>query len=336
MKNYLCGRCKEVVQSERVPLNSNNCLNRKFHDWRDIGEVGNDIYKCSKCGTKVCSKRQPLNGNSCIDGQWHNWSLLQKSREETTDQKQEPTIVSRNLVREREYDRQISRNRDDDEIERRRLHEEYQREQEERDQEREQKYQEWLQNQPCVFCREQLNPYINVIEYRDFIAHEHCLSEYLETPAGQAYLAKIRKEKEENERIAETERKRWEEEKKKKQEEEQKRIENEQREAAKWAREFAGKRKFRILLRFVIIPFSLVLFFEFIQIRIFPFPVNSIGICISLIIEYIIFLIVSFVIENKFDIDWYPDSNIIKTIIINLIGFLIIFFIARLLFAQYS
>jgi DNA-directed RNA polymerase subunit RPC12/RpoP len=333
MKNYLCERCKEVVQSDRVPPNGNNCQERKFHVWRDIGEVGNDIYKCSKCGIKVSSKRQPINGNSCINGQWHSWSLLQKAQEETSNQKQEITTGSRNFSHEREYDRQISENRDDDEIERKRLHEEYEREQEEREWEREQKYQEWLQEQPCVFCRT-TNPYINVIEYRDFIAHEHCLLEYLETPAGQVYLAKLRKEKEENERIAEEKRKRWEEEKRSKQEEEQKRIEDERREVAEYACELARKRKFRILLRFVIIPFSLILIFELTHIRIFPFPVSTIGIYVALIIEYIIFLIVSFVIENKFDIDWYPDSNIIKTIIINLIVFTIIFFIIRFLFTQ--
>lgn len=203
----------------------------------------------------------------------------------------------------------------------------------------------------CDICHRSMygNERFNIGEYNILSGHENCLSDFYETKEGEEWLENEKKEKEEEPKKAErlrieTERIRIENEKKlvafeeriRKQEEEEKRKEEEERRInhQKYLNE-VKKTKFRKVIQFIILPFSIILGLQIIfKINLFPFPVKMTWMLIILGIEYIIYLIVTLFLENKFDIEFSYDSNIFKCIILNSICFMIIIFAIRFYFSR--
>ncbi len=73
---YYCSGCRTVVKQKNKPRGSNNCVNRKFHDWYDMGKVGDKNYMCSNCSITIQTKDTPRNYNNCINRQFHEWKRL--------------------------------------------------------------------------------------------------------------------------------------------------------------------------------------------------------------------------------------------------------------------
>jgi hypothetical protein len=343
MKNWLCSRCKTSVQSEKIPNNSNSCIDRQFHDWRDLGECGNDLYKCSKCKTEIYSKHHPPNlSNSCINLKDHDWELISKASQNSNYQeKAKPT--GEIYPQRKESIPQTLENKHDNRSDDRISREEYEKEKEKRRRLEEQEYKEWLQNQPCAFCGT-INHLIEVEQYKYFklIAHRHCMDKYLETPKGQAHLAEINKEIDEENRGAALKIKAIEENIRKQEEEKQQEIEKEKQMYEKLDR----KLKNISLIRFLIVPLFSIAVLEIFNISIFPAVANivalislksifTIGRIISIVIEYGIYFFLTRILENKlyiyFEMGYSTDKTmVIKAIIINSISFVIIVFLIRL------
>ncbi len=74
MKNYQCKKCATLIQGKSKPSNS-GCPSGSFHQWADLGIIGNDNYQCKKCGTLVKSKGRPSN-TGCPSGSFHQWTKL--------------------------------------------------------------------------------------------------------------------------------------------------------------------------------------------------------------------------------------------------------------------
>lgn len=74
MRNYLCKKCKTLVQVNNSP-NTNNCPSGGSHQWTDLGQVGTVNYQCSQCSTTVKSASSP-NTNNCPAGSSHRWTRL--------------------------------------------------------------------------------------------------------------------------------------------------------------------------------------------------------------------------------------------------------------------
>ena len=196
----------------------------------------------------------------------------------------------------------------------------------------------------CDICHRSMygNERVNIGEYNILSGHENCLNDFLETEEGEKWLENEKKEKEEEPKRAErrrieTERMRIENLKKlaaleemiRKQEEEERRITHQQ-----YLNE-VKKTKFRKIMQFIILPLSMILGLQIIfKINLFPIPVKMTWLLIILGIEYIIYLIVTLFLENKFDIEFDHYSNIFKSIIFNSICFLIIIFAIRFYFSR--
>jgi hypothetical protein len=318
MKNWLCSGCFEVIQSERQPSNSNDCRNGKFHVWRDLGECGDDIYKCSKCDVKVHSKRTPVNGNSCINGGQHNWAILQRAPSKTNNQPEKitnsdrntnPQKISSHIVEEepqkRKYDDEHRHHRSDDEI----LEEVLARE----------------ERRPCDFCGKSGG----VKSYLDYHAHKECMNEFLGKPEAKDYIAKVIKKEEEFKQCQAEQKRKYEEEEKERKRKEEEELRITKQEAIK----FTKKKRIRQLLRFIIIPTLIVVIIEFVlHIGLF-ITLNSTGRLIGIGIEYFGFIGLSFFMENKFDIDYYPDSSLLKPIILNILGYAVAFSLLKFIIA---
>ena len=76
MKNYLCKKCGNLIQSEKTP-NASGCLKGTLHTWQDLGEVGTDTYQCKKCGLTLKSKKTPV-PSGCLKGTYHQWNKLNR------------------------------------------------------------------------------------------------------------------------------------------------------------------------------------------------------------------------------------------------------------------
>lgn len=74
MRNYQCAKCGVSIKSNTSPSPS-GCPKGGFHQWFDLGEVGNDNYQCKKCGTLVQSKSHP-SPSGCPNGGFHQWNKL--------------------------------------------------------------------------------------------------------------------------------------------------------------------------------------------------------------------------------------------------------------------
>jgi DNA-directed RNA polymerase subunit RPC12/RpoP len=74
MKNYMCKKCKTLIQSASRPSGF-NCPSGGMHQWSDMGNVGTENHQCKKCGTLVQSKGRP-SGFDCPAGGMHQWSKL--------------------------------------------------------------------------------------------------------------------------------------------------------------------------------------------------------------------------------------------------------------------
>ncbi|MDR1245127.1 MAG: hypothetical protein LBJ98_04040 [Endomicrobium sp.] len=345
MQNYLCSRCGTLLQSERTPINSNSCIDRKWHIWVSLGEYGNNIYRCEKCGILVHSERNPTNGNSCKGSRWHEWRLIQRAFTENTTK--ENKVVNKKTFEEENVSDKNSKGRysfkafsNDDEEEHRRQEKE-RRLEEERELERrnENEYNEWLSNQVCVFCGESGN----IKEYpENILSHKSCIEKYITTDEGKDYLDRLKKAKEERQRKKEEEQKRAEmilraieeriadgerekEQKnkielelEKKRNKEEKRIKNIER-----------------LQRFVIFPLPYIVMMQFVfKINILPHTTNINVVFIASIIEYIAFTIISYYASENGLFMWGGESNlfyIIKLVVIHFVIFTISFFVLKFL-----
>ena len=72
--NWCCGRCCKLYRGS-FP-SSGNCPDGFRHDWRNLGEVGEDQYDCELCGITVFSKNKPEGGvcpqnNFSTRHEWH-------------------------------------------------------------------------------------------------------------------------------------------------------------------------------------------------------------------------------------------------------------------------
>jgi len=175
---------------------------------------------------------------------------------------------------------------------------------------REQEYRDWLNRQPCHFCGQTGG----VIKYEMFIAHEKCME--------------IKKEEE---IIRYQNMQRGIEEEIRKQKEEQVQREKEEVQQANQVHmKEKRKARFRKIIQYLILPFSIIIVLQVIfGINIFPFPVTVTGLFIVLGIEYVIYIIITLILEKKFDIEFDCYANIIKSICINSICFLFVIFALR-------
>ena len=71
---YFCKNCNEKIQSGKRPT-SQNCSRATFHNWTDLGEVGDRNFNCKNCGTTVWTKKRPTSQN-CSRDTFHNWTEL--------------------------------------------------------------------------------------------------------------------------------------------------------------------------------------------------------------------------------------------------------------------
>lgn len=72
--NWNCKKCGTVVKSDRKPA-SQGCPKATFHEWHDLGEIGNDTYQCTNCGITVQSYKQP-SSLGCPNASFHKWNKL--------------------------------------------------------------------------------------------------------------------------------------------------------------------------------------------------------------------------------------------------------------------
>ena len=71
MRNYQCKKCGILIKTERRP-NTLNCRAGSYHDWNDLGEVGDENYRCKRCSLLVESKNRPT-ALGCSSGGYHDW-----------------------------------------------------------------------------------------------------------------------------------------------------------------------------------------------------------------------------------------------------------------------
>ena len=71
---YMCKNCSSKVQKAKMPT-SLNCSASTFHQWTDLGEVGDKAYNCKNCGTTVYTNKRPTSLN-CPYSTFHNWTEL--------------------------------------------------------------------------------------------------------------------------------------------------------------------------------------------------------------------------------------------------------------------
>lgn len=71
---YHCKNCNIKIEAGKQPT-SVNCSSETFHQWTDLGEVGNQAYSCKNCGTTVYTTKQPTSVN-CSRDTFHKWTKL--------------------------------------------------------------------------------------------------------------------------------------------------------------------------------------------------------------------------------------------------------------------
>lgn len=79
LKWYHCGVCGTLIKQNKTPTNTNrSCLNKDYHKWNNLGEVGNINYQCQRCGTVVQTTTTPTNNTnrSCLGNDYHKWTKL--------------------------------------------------------------------------------------------------------------------------------------------------------------------------------------------------------------------------------------------------------------------
>lgn len=74
LKWYHCERCNEKIKAINKPT-SINCSNANFHNWTDLGIVGDHAYNCENCGTTVYTKSKPTSFR-CPQANFHHWTKL--------------------------------------------------------------------------------------------------------------------------------------------------------------------------------------------------------------------------------------------------------------------
>jgi hypothetical protein len=75
MHNYLCKKCKTLLQSQGHSPNSSGCPSGGTHSWVNLGETGDKNYQCKKCATLIKTKSSP-NSTGCPSGSTHTWIKL--------------------------------------------------------------------------------------------------------------------------------------------------------------------------------------------------------------------------------------------------------------------
>ena len=74
MKNYCCSKCGTHIKNASSP-NTSGCPKGGYHQWVDLGAVGDSNYQCKKCGLLVQSKSSP-NTSGCTSGGYHQWTKM--------------------------------------------------------------------------------------------------------------------------------------------------------------------------------------------------------------------------------------------------------------------
>lgn len=71
---YLCKKCAAALKKDSSP-SSSSCPEGHYHEWTNLGTVGDTNYQCKKCSTLVQTKSSP-NHSSCPAGNYHEWKKL--------------------------------------------------------------------------------------------------------------------------------------------------------------------------------------------------------------------------------------------------------------------
>jgi len=329
MKNYICANCRAVVHADSSPPIS-GCPKGRIHNWREMGEYGESKYQCAYCGLILHSKKEPYSSNgTCLDRTIHRWNCLYKAPERETIQESKKSsrqITENDNIQSQE---DLMDNDDNDEIDEEREREEQEEKQREEQEEREREHQEWLDAQPCHFCGRKGN----VKKYVDFIAHENCLKNYLNTPEGQEYLKVVEKKREEEkekrrkQQIENEKQYRALEEQVQKQEEELRlEIEKKERESEKIVAMWERKYKMNDIFRYVFSPLIIILLLKIIfNVTIFPSNINIIWQLVGIIFVYILYHF----FPSKWIDDHIAGSSILFSAVLYSIAFILCFFIVK-------
>ena len=71
MHVYACSKCGHAIHKDGTP-NPNGCSEATYHDWKNLGEVGDTNYSCKKCGSMVQTKSTPA-PYGCTSSNYHDW-----------------------------------------------------------------------------------------------------------------------------------------------------------------------------------------------------------------------------------------------------------------------
>ena len=74
MKNFLCKNCGTLIQANSQPTTS-GCPKSTFHNWTNLGDVGDKNYQCKNCGILVKANSQPTT-SGCPKSTFHSWTKL--------------------------------------------------------------------------------------------------------------------------------------------------------------------------------------------------------------------------------------------------------------------
>jgi DNA-directed RNA polymerase subunit RPC12/RpoP len=71
---YLCKKCATALKKDSSP-SSSSCPEGHYHEWTNVGAVGDTNYQCKKCATLVDTNSSP-NHSNCPAGNYHDWKKL--------------------------------------------------------------------------------------------------------------------------------------------------------------------------------------------------------------------------------------------------------------------
>ncbi len=74
LKWYNCNKCGTAITNGSSP-DSLGCPSGGYHNWYELGTVGNTNYCCRKCGITVQTQSSPSSAY-CPRGGYHDWNRL--------------------------------------------------------------------------------------------------------------------------------------------------------------------------------------------------------------------------------------------------------------------
>lgn len=71
---YLCKKCSTLLKKDSSPSHS-SCPAGNYHEWNNLGNIGDKNYQCKKCSILVQTDSSP-NHSNCPEGNYHDWKKL--------------------------------------------------------------------------------------------------------------------------------------------------------------------------------------------------------------------------------------------------------------------